>query len=158
MNNYIQGLREFRPRVKDMVRDLEKELRSISGEQVETSKKRKKATKTIQGLSEEDIRTRARKSVASDSRAFRTKAMDLVSTFLERQLQMQDKQGDLKLAMEGPDWPKEDWPLSTADATNVGDAEQMIQAGLRELTGKIEKIGGLPRVHESGDDSVLEQL
>lgn len=158
INNYIQSLREFRPRLEDMINDLEKELRSITGKQVEKPKKRRKAAKTIQGLAEEDIRTRVRQTLASDSRAFRTKAMDFVSTFRERQLQMQDKQRDLQLAMDGPDWPKEDWPLSTSDAKHVGEAEQMIQAALQVLTGKIEKDGGLARVHESGDETVLEQL
>jgi len=158
INNYIQSLREFRPRLEDMINDLEKELRSITGKQVEKPKKRRKAAKTIQGLAEEDIRTRVRQTLASDSRAFRAKAMDFVSTFRERQLQMQDKQRDLQLAMDGPDWPKEDWPLSTSDAKHVGEAEQMIQAALQVLTGKIEKDGGLARVHESGDETVLEQL
>lgn len=158
MNNYIQSLREFRPRLEDMVRVLEKDLYSITGNQADKPKKRRKAARTIQGLAEEDIRASARKAVKSDNRAFRTKAMDMVSTFRERQLQMQDKQHDLRLAMDGPDWPKEDWPLSTRDANHVGEAEQMIQAALKELTAKIDQRGGLAGVHESGDESVLEQL
>jgi len=158
MNNYIQNLREFRPRVKDMVDDLEKALFRITGKSADKPKKRKKPAKTIQGLAEDDIRIRAQKAVASDSRDFRTKAMDIVSTFRERQLQMQDKQRDMQLAMDGPDWPKEDWPLSTADAKHVGEAETMIGAALQELTAKIDPLGGLPRIHESGDESALQLL
>merc|ERR1712217_655855 len=84
--------------------------------------------------------------------------MDLVSSFRERQLQMQDKQRDLQLTMDGPDWPKEDWPLTTADAKHVGEAEHMIQSGLAVLNEKLGRLGGLSRAHESGDETVLEQL
>lgn len=158
MNNYLQGLREFRPRLEDAVSKLEKELYALTGKQVEKPKRKKKAAKTIRGLSEQDIRASARKSVAADDRVFKTKAMDLVSTFQERQHQMQDKQRDLQREMDGPDWPKEDWPLSTADAQHVGGAEQMIQATLGELKPKMDRVGGLGRIYESGDESALELL
>merc|ERR1712066_511607 len=62
------------------------------------------------------------------------------------------------MAMDGPDWPKEDWPLSTTDARLVGEAETMITAAQQVLVKKIEPLGGLPRVHESNDVSILEQL
>jgi len=84
--------------------------------------------------------------------------MDLISSFRERQLQMQDQQQDLQRAMEGPDWPKEDWPLSTQDAKFVGDAEAMIQSALAQLNKLIEPLGGLGRAHESNDESVLEKI
>jgi len=89
-----------------------------------------------------------------------SKAMDMVSSFRERQLQMQDKQRDLQLAMDGPDWPSEDWPLSSNDAKLVGDAESMITNSLKELNVKLDSIGGLARVHESPDENevILEQI
>lgn len=157
VNNYVQSLRELRPRVKDMVSDLEKELQRITGRQVEKPKKQKK-TKKIKGLSEQDIVANAKAMVERDSRDFRTKAMDFVSTFRERQMQMQDKQQDLQREMDGPDWPKEDWPLSSSDAKVVGDSEAIITSAQQELVKKMDPLGGLPRVHESGDESVLVQL
>jgi len=71
---------------------------------------------------------------------------------------MQDKQGDLKLVMDGPDWPKEDWPLTSADAKNVGEAETMMQSMIQELNAKLAPLGGLGRAHESDDVSVLEEM
>jgi len=120
--------------------------------------KKKKKVKKIIGLSEDDIRQRVRSSIAQDGRPYRAQAMDAISLFRERQMQMQDKQGDLKTAMDGPDWPQEDWPLNTADAKAVGEAESMIQAGLAILTSKLDAVGGLGRAHESGDKSIVEQL
>jgi hypothetical protein len=158
INNYVQSLRDFKPRVKDMVNDLEKEVYRITGKQVEKPKKKKKRDRTIKGLSEEDIRTKARAELKHDSRPFRSRAMDLVSIFRERQLQMQDKQRDLQVAMDGPDWPKEDWPLSTSDAKLVGEAENLISSTQQQLVKMLEPFGGLARVHESGDDAALEQL
>jgi hypothetical protein len=73
-------------------------------------------------------------------------------------MQMQDKQRDLQREMDGPDWPKEDWPLSSTDAKIVGDGEAMITSTQQELVKKMEPFGGLPRVHESGDSSVLVQI
>jgi len=157
MNNYIQDLRSFKPRLTSMIATLEGEYARATGEKVRRPKKAKKP-KTIRGMSEEEIRGRVRAQLARDDRPYRTKAMDLMSTFRERQLQMQDKQRDLQLTMDGPDWPKEDWPLTTADAKHVGEAEHLIQHGLAVLNEKLAPLGGLGRVHESGDDTVLEQL
>jgi len=156
INNYIQSMREFNPRLKAMVSDLQLEYKRVTGRQAEKPKKR--AQKQIRGLSEGEIRARARAAVANDDRPFRSKGMDLISEFRERQLQMQDKQRDLQTSMDGPDWPKEDWPLSTADAKHVGEAENMISGALQELSKRLEPLGGLGRVHESDDPVALEQL
>jgi len=157
VHNYIQDLRQLKPKLEHLTTDLEKEYKRITGKQVDKPKKSKKS-KAIRGISAEEFRSKARATLSQDTRPFRTKAMDIVSTFRERQLQMQDKQHDLRLVMDGPDWPKEDWPLSTMDAQLVGEGETMIQNSLQVLTGRLNQLGGLPRVHESDDESVLEQL
>lgn len=158
MNDYVQSLREMRPRLKKLISDLEQEVELATGRPAEKPPQKKKSPKTIQGLSEEEIRSRTRRSVAEDTRPFRVKAMDIVSRFQERQMEMQDKQRDLQLAMDGPDWPKEDWPLTTADAKHVGDAETMITGTLQKLNARLVSVGGLGRVHESDDVPALEQL
>lgn len=58
-----------------------------------------------------------------DLRNFKTKALEEMSIFRERQLHMREKQKEMLARMEGPDWPAEDWPLSNLDARHVGDAE-----------------------------------
>jgi len=154
-------MRSFNSQLEAMVRELESECKEITGSVPERPKKKKKAKKgqhNQAGLSETGIREEVRKRLAQDSRPYRTKAMDVVSTFRERQLQMQDKQRDLQLTMDGPDWPKEDWPLTTADAQNVGDAEQKITQGIAELNTVINPLGGLARVYESDSEQSLEQL
>jgi len=159
VNHYMQSMREFQPKIEDMVKLWENEYKSVTGKQLEKAKKKKKAVKTIQGLSVDDIRSRVASVVASDSgKPLRSRMMDAVSVFRERQLQMQDKQRDLQVAMDGPDWPKEDWPLSSDDAKNVGQAEDIIQASLAELNSKLNPLGGLGRAHESTDESLLEQM
>merc|ERR1719387_1798281 len=116
VNNYVQGMRTFKPKLESTIADIEREYKRVTGKSVERPKKKKKAAKTIRGLSEADIRARTSRKIAQDDRPFRTKAMDLVSVFCERQLQTQDHQRDMQIAMDGPDWPKEDWPLTSADA------------------------------------------
>jgi hypothetical protein len=158
VNDYMQNLRSMKQRLPVLVTDLERAYTRATGIEVVKPKKKKKGPKKIQGLPETEIRERTRRRVADDSRPTRTKAMDLVSAFQEKQLQMQDKQRDLQRTMDGPDWPKEDWPLTTADATNVGDAETMIQGSLQVLNSKLAPLGGLARAHESTDETVFEEL
>lgn len=156
---YVQDLRDLRPRLEDAIADVEREYRRITGKEVVRPKKRKKkGSKTIQGLAEEDIRKRVREKISGDSRPFRTRSMDVVSAFRERQMQMQETQRDMQNAMDGPDWPKEDWPLTSSDALAVGDAEALITKGLGDLNARLDKFGGLARVHESDDEDSIEQL
>merc|ERR1719265_1684731 len=132
INNYIQSLREFRPRLQALASKLKQEFPDAAVQVSKTTGKAQ-AKKTNNVPKVEDVLKRARKTVAQDTRVFKTKAMDLVSIFQERQLAMQDKQRDMQREMDGPDWPKEDWPLSTADAKNVGEVEDMIQGVLAKL-------------------------
>lgn len=159
VNEYISNMREFNDKLVAAIRDLEKECDRITGAVPEAPKKKKsKKQKTIKGLSEAHVREVVQTRLAGDERPYRTRAMDLVSTFRERQLQMQDKQRDLQLTMDGPDWPKEEWPLTTADAQHVGDAELLITQGLAQLNAQIDPLGGLARVYESNNEQALEQL
>eukprot|EP00746_Dinoflagellata_sp_MGD_P011199 gnl/MRDRNA2_/MRDRNA2_123410_c0_seq1.p1 gnl/MRDRNA2_/MRDRNA2_123410_c0~~gnl/MRDRNA2_/MRDRNA2_123410_c0_seq1.p1 ORF type:complete len:430 (-),score=140.37 gnl/MRDRNA2_/MRDRNA2_123410_c0_seq1:113-1402(-) len=157
---YLQTLREMKTRIEMAEIDLEKEHKRMAGKpfgEPQKAKKRKKE-KGPPGFSLEDVQAKARSKVAQDERLFRVKAMDLQSSFREHQLKVQDKQQDLQRVMEGPDWPKEDWPLSTSDAKAVGDAEMVMQSSLNDLKQALQRMGGLERVHESNDESILEKL
>ena len=50
---------------------------------------------------------------------------------------LEDKQRDMLARMEGPDWPRLDWPLSNADARHVGDAEDIIHSGIDSLKARL---------------------
>lgn len=39
--------------------------------------------------------------------------------------------------MEGPDWPRLDWPLSNADARHLGEAEDIIHSGVDALKQRL---------------------
>lgn len=39
--------------------------------------------------------------------------------------------------MEGPDWPRLDWPLSNADARHLGEAEDIIHSGIDALKHRL---------------------
>ena len=110
------------------------------------------------GNTVQSLRARAKKRVARDSRSFKTKAMEITSLFRERQLQMQEKQREMLTRMQGPDWPKEDWPLTNTDAKHVGDAENIIHSGLDELGKRLANTGGVAQVHETQDEGALEIL
>ena len=69
---------------------------------------------------------------------------------------MQDKQKEMLVRMQGPDWPKEDWPLTNMDAKHVGDAENIIHSGLDELSKRLAATGGIAQVHETQDEHALE--
>lgn len=157
---YVQTLREMKNKIEVVEKDLEKEYKRMAGKPFSEPQKTKKGKKdkSPPGLSLEGIQAKARSKIAQDERPFRVKAMDLQSRFREQQLKVQDKQQDLQRVMEGPDWPKEDWPLSTSDAKAVGDAETLMQKSLNELKQALQKYGGLERVHESNDESILERL
>eukprot|EP00435_Cladocopium_sp_Y103_P067179 s127_g29.t1 len=59
--------------------------------------------------------------------------------------------------MEGPDWPRLDWPLSNADARHVGDAEDIIHSGIDSLKQRLAP-KDIPYLHESQDQEALEAL
>merc|ERR1712224_663380 len=86
--------------------------------------------------------------------------MDVVSRFLERQWEMREKQKTLQSVMDGPDWPKEDWPLSTKDAKQLGEAEEMIKDALAALDADLQAVGGLAEVASSTshNPAVVEEL
>eukprot|EP00927_Polykrikos_kofoidii_P018667 TRINITY_DN18677_c0_g1_i1.p1 TRINITY_DN18677_c0_g1~~TRINITY_DN18677_c0_g1_i1.p1 ORF type:complete len:388 (+),score=58.30 TRINITY_DN18677_c0_g1_i1:45-1208(+) len=157
LNNYLHELRSFHSRFLAAVDDAEKLYLTTTGQPAQ-NKKRKKARKKSDAISMEDIRKSVSRANAEDSRHFRSKAMSAVSLFNERQLEMQDKQKDMRRAMDGPDWPTEDWPLTSKDSTLVGDLETMMDKAQVHLNEKIQPIGGLGRVHESGDEESLERL
>jgi len=158
LNDYLHSLRGFRPRLESAIADIEREYERVTGVAIEKPKNTRKTKKSSRGLSASDVRKRVRSAISKDDRPYRAQAMDAISSFRERQLQMQDKQGDLKLAMDGPDWPAEDWPLNAADAKTVGEAETLIQDAIEKLTVKLDAVGGLGRAHESGDAYFLEQI
>ena len=110
---------------------------------------------TFCGHTVQSLRARAKKRMARDTRSFKTKAIEAASLYRERQLQMQEKQREMLTRMQGPDWPKEDWPLTNSDAKHVGDAENIIHSGLDELSKRAGP-GGVAQVHETGDENVLE--
>ena len=116
-----------------------------------------KAT-TFCGHTIQSLRARAKKRVSRDARSFKTKALEVASLFRERQLQMQEKQKEMLTRMQGPDWPKEDWPLTNSDAKHVGDAENIIHSGLDELGRRLAPAGGIAQVHETQDEYALEIL
>ena len=111
---------------------------------------------TFCGHTVQSLRARAKKRLARDTRSFKTKAIEAASLYRERQLHMQDKQREMLTRMQGPDWPKEDWPLTNSDAKHVGDAENIIHSGLDELSRRLGPTGGVAQVHETGDELVLE--
>eukprot|EP00929_Paragymnodinium_shiwhaense_P122344 TRINITY_DN9501_c0_g1_i1.p1 TRINITY_DN9501_c0_g1~~TRINITY_DN9501_c0_g1_i1.p1 ORF type:complete len:624 (-),score=149.45 TRINITY_DN9501_c0_g1_i1:22-1836(-) len=161
LNDYVQSLRSMKERVDATLTELSSEYARLTGrtlEQPSKAKKKKGSRQQIMGLSEDSIRADVRKAMAGDSRPFRSRAMDWASLFRERQLQMQDRQRDLQLAMDGPDWPEETWPLTGDDAKHVGEAETMITAALQALNLRLDKLGGLARMHESEDEASLEQV
>lgn len=154
---YIQSLREAIPELGAVEKELKQEHQRILGKAFNVPPKQNKRI-AARSLSKEDIMEQAHHDVSRDMRAYRAKAMDYQSTFRERQLQVQDKQHDLQRLMDGPDWPTEEWPLSTSDAQAVGRAEELMRLGLAELKHLLEGVGGLARVHESNDAALLVRI
>lgn len=153
---YVEYLRAFQPRLQAMVSLIEKEYSRLMVKPLDQRKEELRREKFC-GASLLTLRAKAKKRLARDTRNFKTKAMDELTIFRERQLEMQDKQRDMLARMEGPDWPRLDWPLSNADARHVGDAEDIIHSGIDSLKARLAP-KDIPYLHESQDQEALEAL
>lgn len=158
LNDYLQNIRSFSPKLQDAAKDLEKAVKRATGKKPKKAKPKTSDLQSVPGFDIPRSREEVRAELARDARPFRSKAMDAISRFREGQLSMADKQADLQRTMAGPDWPTEDWPLTTQDAKLVGAAEVALQEELARLNGLIEPLGGLGAVHEAGDEGTLEQF
>lgn len=156
VDSYVEYLRAFQPRLKAAVSLLEKEYSRLMVKPLDQRKEELRREKFC-GASLLTLRAKAKKRLARDTRNFKTKAIDELTIFRERQLEMQDKQRDMLARMEGPDWPRLDWPLSNADARHVGDAEDIIHSGIDSLKQRLAP-KDIPYLHESQDQEALEAL
>lgn len=151
---YFERLRSFEPELRESLAALDKEYARVL---VKPRQKQKDLNKELFcGSSLSTLRAKAKKRLARDPRNYKTKAMEEMTIFRERQLEMQDKQREMLARMEGPDWPAADWPLSNADARHVGDAEDIIHTGVASLQRRVPN--GIPMLHETNDEAALEAL
>ncbi|CAE8645497.1 unnamed protein product [Polarella glacialis] len=121
LSGYVQRLRDFHPKVKSAVLKLEKRYGPSDVRRTEESSTTSEVLQVCANFSAEEIRARARTAVAEvkASKLFKSKAMQVVSDYRERQLQMQDRQQELRNALKS--WSKEDWPVKVSDAKLVSD-------------------------------------
>eukprot|EP00913_Durusdinium_trenchii_P002024 g1870.t1 len=169
---YFERLRSFEPELRESLAALDKEYARVLVKPRQKQKdlwrriasrfflrKTKEALGPLGDLNKElfcgsslsTLRAKAKKRLARDPRNYKTKAMEEMTIFRERQLEMQDKNREMLARMEGPDWPAADWPLSNADARH-----DIIHTGVASLQRRVPN--GIPMLHETNDEAALEAL
>jgi len=160
MMKYIQDLQHFKHRLDSCVISFEAAYKQILGRiprRSGTRKGRRKDATGLGGMSIEERVQRAREEVVADGRAFRAKAVDIVSSFHERQLAMRDMQRELQVFL-ARGTSESEYALTTADARVLSARENVIQQALANIVTRLGGREQLVRIPEDGDEEVLVQL